>query len=81
MSQQQDVDLYAAERRILFASKVDELALLIVCEPEENAQAVLDMLRERLLDVLEDDAADLFIQAVVKRKTQIERGATPIRSQ
>jgi hypothetical protein len=70
-----------AERAQIFAVKVEELALLFAGEPEEKVALLSDAVRWGLGDELTEAVADLFIQAVLRRKAKIERNAMPVQCQ
>jgi len=67
------VDVYAAE--------VAELALLYAGETDEKVRRSLALVRMNLEDELTEDVAASFIQAILRRKTQIERNAMPEKPQ
>jgi hypothetical protein len=70
------------ERGKLFASEVDELALLVSGEPDAKVEFVLDVVRGGLQDEMDDDLLELLLCAIVRRKDQIERGRDlPVRLQ
>ena len=75
-------DPEVAERTLVFAAEVDELALLLAGEPDEKVALLLDAVRETLGDELTGVERDLFIQAIRRRKAEIERNtAMPVRCQ
>jgi hypothetical protein len=66
-----------AERALLFAMKVDDLALLFAGETGEKIALLQDAVRDGLGDELTEEVVDLFLQAILKRKAEIERSAMP----
>jgi hypothetical protein len=78
---EEPIDHYAAERALLFAVNIDEFALLATGEPDETVAALLEIVREGLGDELTVVVVDLFVQAILRRKAQIERNAMPVQRQ
>lgn len=77
-------DIFAAERQMIFAEKVDELALLLAGEYGENARLALGVVREELEDELGEEVLELFLQGVLMKKIRIEQSTaqfTPLRLQ
>jgi hypothetical protein len=75
-------DPEVAERTLVLAVKVDEFALLLAGEPEENVASVLDAVHESLRDELSWAATELFVEAVRRRKREIERSVVgPVQCQ
>ena len=75
-------DPEVAERTLAFAVKVEELALLLAGESDEDVASLLDGVRDALADALTGVERDLFVLAVTRRKDQIERcAAMPVRCQ
>jgi|SoiMethySBSTD1v2_1073268.scaffolds.fasta_scaffold98154_6 hypothetical protein len=59
--------------------EVNRVALLIVGESDEVVELVLDAMREEFKDKgdeLPAEVVDLLLQAVLSRKSEIERGTT-----
>jgi hypothetical protein len=81
MTDEHVFDPYAAERRMMFVDKIDELGLLLAGEYGEKARLVLDAVREELDRELSEAALDLFLQAILLCKIKIERCAMPARTQ
>jgi GGDEF domain-containing protein len=69
-------DAEIAERTLVLAIKVDEFALLLAGETEENVASVLDAVQESLRDKLSWAATELFVEAVRRRKRELERNVT-----
>jgi hypothetical protein len=74
-------DPEVAERALAFAVQVDALALLLAGEPEEKVAVALETVRDGLEDELTVVVVDLFLQAILRRKVQIERNAMPVQRQ
>lgn len=68
-------DPEVAERALAFAIKVDDLALLLTGEPEEKVAMALETVRDGLGDELSEVVRGLFIEAILRRKAEIERTA------
>jgi hypothetical protein len=59
--------------------EVNRVALLIVGESDEVVELVLDAMREEFKDKEDElpaEVVDLLLQAVLSRKSEIERGTT-----
>ncbi len=73
-------DPEVAERTLAFAAAVDHLALLLAGEDdEEKIAAVLRAVRGDL--ELSEEVLDLFIEAILRRKAELERSAVPVQCQ
>jgi hypothetical protein len=71
-----------AERALAFAVKVDELALLLAGEPDEKVAMLLETARAGLEDELTEVGVSRFLEAILRRKAQIEwNAALPVWSQ
>jgi hypothetical protein len=66
-------DAEVAERTLVLAVKVDEFALLLAGEPDDKVSSVLDAVHESLRDTFSWAATELFVEAVRRRKREIER--------
>jgi hypothetical protein len=64
------------ERALMFAAKVDELALLVAGEPVERLALLLDAVHDGLEDVLSEEMLGMLLECIVERKVQLERNAT-----
>jgi hypothetical protein len=78
---EEPIDPYAAERALVFAVNIDEFALLATGEPDERVAVLLEIAREGLEGELTVVVVDLFVQAILRRKTQIEWNAMPEKAQ
>jgi hypothetical protein len=70
------------ERTLALALKVDEFALLLAGEGDEEVALLLLAIREELGDAMSWSATELFVHAVRRRLREIERNvAGPVRCQ